>query len=117
MRIAFPAFVLLTAVGACAGTSRAAESRYAVLVFTKTAAYVHASIPAGVAALKGLGERSGFDVEATADAGAFRDDNLKRYAAVVFLSTTGDVLDDAQQAAFERYVRAGGGFVGIHSAS
>ncbi len=93
------------------------ESRYSLLVFTKTAGYVHASIPAGVAALKTLGERSGFDVDATADAAAFRDDNLKRYAAVVFLSTTGDVLDDAQQAALERYVRAGGGFVGIHSAS
>jgi type 1 glutamine amidotransferase len=94
-----------------------AEPRYAVLVFTKTAGYVHASIPAGVAAVKNLGQRSGFDVDATADAAAFRDDNLEKYAVVVFLSTTGDVLDDAQQAAFERYVRAGGGFVGIHSAS
>jgi cytochrome c len=90
---------------------------FAVLVFTRTAGYVHASIPAGVAALKSMGERSGFTVDATADAGAFRDDNLKRYAAVVFLSTTGDVLDDAQQAAFERYIRGGGGFLGIHSAS
>jgi cytochrome c len=90
---------------------------FTVLAFTKTAGFVHESIPAGVAALKNLGQRSGFDVDATADAGAFSDDNLKRYAAVVFLSTTGDVLDDAQQAAFERYVRGGGGFVGIHSAS
>lgn len=117
MRIAIPALALLTAAGSCGETSRAAEKHFAVLVFTKTAGYVHASIPAGVAALKSLGARSGFDVDATADAAAFRDDSLKRYAAVVFLSTTGDVLDDAQQAAFERYVRGGGGFVGIHSAS
>ena len=90
---------------------------YSVLVFSKTAGYRHASIPQGIAALKALGEKSGFAVDATEDAAAFRDDNLKRYAAVVFLSTTGDVLDDAQQRAFERYIRAGGGFVGIHSAS
>ncbi|HEY7516278.1 MAG TPA: ThuA domain-containing protein [Vicinamibacteria bacterium] len=115
MRIALPALALLTAA-TCTATS-AAEQHYSLLVFTRTAGYVHASIPAGVAALKSLGARSGFDVDATADAAAFRDDNLKRYAAVVFLSTTGDVLDDAQQAAFERYVRGGGGFVGIHSAS
>jgi hypothetical protein len=36
---------------------------------------------------------------------------------VVLLSTTGDILDQEQKAAFERYIRAGGGFVGIHSAS
>ena len=31
--------------------------------------------------------------------------------------TTGDVLDEAQQAAFERYIRAGNGYAGVHSAS
>jgi type 1 glutamine amidotransferase len=31
--------------------------------------------------------------------------------------TTGDVLDDSQQAAFERYIQAGNGFVGVHSAT
>jgi type 1 glutamine amidotransferase len=94
-----------------------AHPSFTVLVFTKTAGFVHDSIPAGVAALRTLGERSGFAVESTADAAAFRDENLKRFKVVVFLSTTGDVLDDAQQAAFERYIRGGGGFVGIHSAS
>lgn len=90
---------------------------YQVLVFSKTAGYRHASIPQGVAAIKALGEKSGFTADATEDATVFREDNLKRYAAVVFLSTTGDVLDDAQQQALERYVRAGGGFVGVHAAS
>lgn len=90
---------------------------YSVLVFSKTAGYRHASIPQGITALKALGEKSGFAVEVTEDAAAFRDDNLKRHGAVVFLSTTGDVLDEMQQRAFERYIRAGGGFVGVHSAS
>jgi cytochrome c len=88
-----------------------------VLVFSKTAAYRHASIPNGIAAIKKLGAEYGFTVEATEDATAFTQKNLRRYAAVIFLSTTGDVLDDAQQDDFERYIQAGGGYVGIHSAT
>ena len=88
-----------------------------VLVFTKTTGYRHASIPAAVAAVQTLAARDGFTVDATEDAGAFTDQNLARYGAVLFLLTSGDVLDDGQQAAFERYIRGGGGFVGVHSAA
>ena len=56
-------------------------------------------------------------MDASEDAGTFADELLIKYKVVVFLSTTGDVLNTAQQAAFERYIRAGGGFVGIHSAT
>ena len=86
-----------------------------VLVFSKTVQYRHASIPNGIAAIKLLGQQNGFAVDATEDATAFTQKNLRRYAAVVFLSTTGDVLDAAQQDDFERYIQAGGGYVGIHS--
>src|SRR5437667_9900035 len=88
-----------------------------VLVFTKTTGFRHASIPAAVQAVTTLGARNGFDVDATEDGGAFTDANLARYGAVVFLLTTGDVLDDTQQAAFQRYIHAGHGWVGVHSAS
>ncbi|MFD3496654.1 ThuA domain-containing protein [Streptomyces sp. NPDC058678] len=88
-----------------------------VLVFSKTAGFRHDSIPDGVAAVQQLGRTSGFKVDATEDAGAFTARNLRRYDAVVFLSTTGDVLDPAQQAAFEGYIRHGGGYVGIHAAA
>src|SRR3712207_1926216 len=91
--------------------------RFSALVFSKTAAFRHESIPAGVAAIERLGARHGFRVDATEDAAAFTDRNLARYDVVVWLSTTGDVLDDAQQAAFERYIRRGGGSAGIHAAS
>lgn len=90
---------------------------FAVLVFTRTAAYVHASIPDGVAALRALGGVTGFSVDETSDAGRFTDAGLAPYRAIVFLSTTGDVLNDAQQGAFERWLAAGHGWVGIHSAS
>lgn len=88
-----------------------------VLVFSKTKGFRHASIGVGKTALYKLGTENGFDVDTTENAAAFTDQNLRKYKAVVFLSTTGDVLDNARQAAFEQYIRAGGGYVGIHAAT
>ncbi|MEO3927485.1 ThuA domain-containing protein [Micromonosporaceae bacterium B7E4] len=93
-----------------------AES-FSVLVFSKTAGFRHDSIPAGIAAIRQLGAEHGFTVDATEDGAAFTDANLGKYQAVIWLSTTGDVLNAEQQAAFERYVQAGGGYVGVHAAS
>jgi type 1 glutamine amidotransferase len=95
----------------------ASGADFKVLVFSKTAGFRHASISNGVAAIRQLAAQNNFEVVATENAAAFADTNLTQFAAVVFLSTTGDVLDAAQQAAFERYIRAGGGYVGIHAAS
>jgi cytochrome c len=89
---------------------------FAVLVFSKTAEFRHDSIPDGIAAIRALGAEHGFAVDATEDAARFTDATLARYKVVVFLLTTGDVLGPAQKAALERYLRGGGGFVGIHSA-
>lgn len=88
-----------------------------ILVFSKTAGFRHASIEAGKAALWQMGRDKGFAVDTTENASVFTEDNLKKYNAVVFLSTTGNVLDPLQQNAFERYIQAGGGFMGIHAAS
>jgi type 1 glutamine amidotransferase len=88
-----------------------------VLIFSKTTGFRHESISAGVRAVRELAAADGFAVTATEDAAAFTPDRLRQYAAVVFLNTTGDVLDADQQAAFEAYIRAGGGYVGVHSAS
>ena len=88
-----------------------------VLVFSKTAGYRHASIEAGKVAFEKMAKEKGFVVTLTEDAGQFSTDNLKRYRAVVFLNTTGDVLNPEQQANFERYIQAGGGYLGIHAAT
>ena len=64
-----------------------------------------------------LGTANNFQVDHTEDATAFRDDILSHYDVVIWLSTTSDVLNDTQQAAFERYIRGGGGYVGVHSAT
>jgi cytochrome c len=95
--------------------ARSQEPR--VLVFSKTAGFRHSSIGVGRAAIRKLGQENGFSVDTTEDAGALTSKNLARYRAVVFLNTTGDVLDAAQQDDFERYIQAGGGYVGIHSAT
>ncbi|QEC54308.1 ThuA domain-containing protein [Anseongella ginsenosidimutans] len=88
-----------------------------LLVFSKTAGFRHNSIPAGIEALKKMGREQGFSITATEDAAFFTDEKLAAYHAVIFLNTTGDILDEEQQAAFERYIQAGHGFVGIHSAT
>jgi len=112
------ALVLACALGLLApGAGSAPLAVPKVLVFTKTTGFRHASIPAAVQAMTALGAKNGFAVDATEDGGAFTDANLAGYDAVVFLLTTGDVLDDTQQSAFQRYIRAGHGWVGVHSAS
>ncbi len=88
-----------------------------ILVFSKTEGFRHASIDAGKAAFVKMASEKGFTVDFTEDASKFTTANLKRYNAVVFLSTTGDVLNDLQQQEFERYIEAGGGFLGIHAAA
>ena len=105
--------IIVLAAALC--TAGGADFR--VLVFSKTAGFRHPSIPNGVAAIRQLGPQNNFDVVATENAADFADTNLTQFAAVIFLSTTGDVLDAAQQSAFERYIQAGGGYVGIHAAS
>lgn len=88
-----------------------------LLVFSKTAAFRHASIPAAIAALRKLGQEHHVALDFTEDSTAFTTSNLMRYAAVVFLMTTGTVLNTDQAQALENYIHAGGGYVGIHSAS
>ena len=94
-----------------------AQPRFSVLVFSKTTGYRHDSIDEGVAAITALGAAHQFQVDATEDAAVFADAQLASYQVVIFLNTTGDVLNDQQQAAFERFIRGGGGFVGVHSAT
>ncbi|MGM0944981.1 MAG: ThuA domain-containing protein [Bacteroidota bacterium] len=88
-----------------------------VLVFHKTAGFYHESIPQGIAAIEKLGAENGFEVDATDEASDINEENLEKYAAVIWLSTTGDVLDHFQEADFERYIQSGGGFVGVHAAA
>jgi type 1 glutamine amidotransferase len=97
--------------------ARSSDKKQAVLIFSKTNGYHHACIPVGIAAIQKLGEENGFSVDSTTDSLSFSKKNLKKYAAVIFLCPTGEVLGPDQEAAFKQYIQNGGGFVGIHSAT
>ena len=127
-----PALLALSAIGLlaladdaakpAAATQAAAPKAWHVLVFSKTAGFRHESIPDGIKAIKELGESTAgtacqWTVTASEDAALFTKDGLAKYKAIVFLSTTGDILNDEQEKAFEAWVKAGGGFVGIHAAA
>jgi glucose/arabinose dehydrogenase/cytochrome c551/c552 len=117
MKKIIPFFLVLAIAAFVIACSHKRSGPPRVLIFTKTTGFRHASIPKGIAAIQKLGQENGFVVDSTEDAGMFNDDSLKKYSAVIFLNTTGDVLDYRQEAAFERYIQAGGGFVGVHAAT
>lgn len=100
-----------------ASAAAAAEESFDALLFSKTAAFRHSNIDEATTAIQALAADNNFTVTATEDSSAFNDANLEQYEVVIFLSTTGDVLNPSEQAAFERYIQAGGGYAGIHAAS
>lgn len=90
-----------------------------ILVYTKNGkGYVHDNLAASVAAIKKLGKENGFEVDATDSASIFTASHFREYDAVVFASTNNETFDtERQKIAFQEYIRSGGGFVGIHSAT
>ncbi|MFN8642576.1 MAG: ThuA domain-containing protein, partial [Candidatus Binatia bacterium] len=88
-----------------------------VLMFSRTAGFRHDSIANARALLTALPASEGIAVTATEDPTVFTDGGLAAFDVVAFVNTTGDVLDDAQQAAMQRFIRAGNGYVGVHSAA
>jgi type 1 glutamine amidotransferase len=84
-----------------------------LLVYTRTTAYRHDSIPDAVTAVREIGA---YTVDHTEDPAAL-EAPLDGYAAVVFLSTSGEVLSPDGRERLARYVEAGGGFAGIHAAA
>lgn len=88
-----------------------------VLIFAKTAGYHHASIEKAMPILHSALAKKSIIADTTRNALLFTLTNLKKYKAVIFLNTSGDILDDSQQTALQEYIRGGGGFVGIHAAT
>jgi len=88
-----------------------------VLIFSKTQGFRHSSIEKGAQVLKQLLDKEKIASDHSEDAGLFTDQGLKKYDAIIFLSTTGNILDEPQQDAFVRYIQSGKGFVGIHAAT
>lgn len=116
------AIVMVLLFTDCSVTSRSTSNntknrRPAILVFYKTKGFYHTSIPAGLRAFQKLGTDNNFIVDTTNNSNLFTAENLRRYKAVVFLNTTGDVLDNNQQEAFRNYIESGNGYLGVHAAA
>ena len=107
----------LIALFAISSTAVIAQPQFRVLLFTKTAGWHHQSINEGVDGIRELAQRHQFEVDWQESPYVFNDQNLERFDVIIFLSTTGDILNDEQQAAMERFIQSGKGFVGIHAAS
>src|SRR6187402_3824825 len=94
-----------------------AQKQFKALLVTTTRGWHHESLHAGVMALKEMGIKNFFEVVLWEDPKGFTDKYLEQFQAVIFLNTTGDIFDTAQQKVMERFIKSGKGFVGIHSAS
>jgi len=97
--------------------SACAQSSKSVLIFTKTNGFRHQSIPKGVAVVSQLLNDNKINYVHTDDSIHFHADSLKKYDAVIFLNTTGDILDKTQKENFQKFIQSGKGYVGIHAAS
>jgi type 1 glutamine amidotransferase len=115
--------VCLTLAAFVLGGGAASAADKKVLVYTRNytpdgKGYVHDNIPTSIATIKKMGAENGFAVDASDDPKLFTDANLKQYAVLIFSNSNNEAFEnDAQRDAFQRYIRGGGGFVGIHSAS
>jgi type 1 glutamine amidotransferase len=98
-------------------SGQSAPHQFSVLLFTKTSEWHHESINAGVTAIQKLADIHFFYLEWHEDAKRINDENLKKFDVIIFLNTTGDILNEEQQKAMEKFIQSGKGFVGIHAAA
>lgn len=110
-------FAIAVLLGCSAPSNNTTEGEATVLVFSKTEGFRHESIEPGIEAIRKLGEQHNFQVEATEDASVFNEEKLKSFLVIIYLNTTQDVLNPNQQVQMERFIQAGGGFVGVHAAA
>ena len=93
------------------------QAQNSILVFHKTEGFHHGSIEAGCAFFKQLGKEHNFEVVISEDASIFNKKDLKAFKLIVFLNTTGNILNQNQEKVFEKLIANGGNFLGIHSAA
>lgn len=97
--------------------AQAQPKQFKALLVTTTKGWHHESQHYGVVALKELATKHYFDIEVWQDPNGFTDKYLQQFQVIIFLSTTGNIFDSAQQKVMERFIQSGKGYVGIHSAS
>ncbi len=109
---------LLIILNSCGNEEKKQETeKGTILIFSETQGFRHSSIEVGREALSKICKEKGFQVDSSENSSIMTRENLSKYAAVIFLNTTGDILTDKEQKAFEEYMRQGGSLLGIHSAT
>ena len=88
-----------------------------ILYFTHSASYRHDVIPASHNFLQRIGATAGLEITRSEDVTVFTTDNLRHYGAIMFFTSGELPMGNAQQVAFTDFLRAGGGFIGVHSAT
>jgi type 1 glutamine amidotransferase len=117
MKFVKPFIVFVIVFAAAFLDANAQTKQFKALLVTTTKGWHHESVHYGVIALKELAVRNYFDVVLLENPNGFTDNYLEQFQVIIFLNTTGDVLDSAQQKVMERFIQSGKGYVGIHSAS
>ncbi len=110
-------FIIFLLVQTCSCFIATAQKQFKALLVTTTRGWHHESLHSGVLAIQELGRKNFFDVVLFEDPNGFTDKYLEQFQVVIFLNTTGDIFDSAQQKVMERFIQSGKGFVGIHSAT
>ncbi|MBS1512157.1 MAG: ThuA domain-containing protein [Bacteroidetes bacterium] len=116
MKIFKPLFLVILALNVSTAIT-AQQKQFKALLVTTTRGWHHESLHYGVVALKEMGVKNYFDVVLWENPNGFTDDYVKQFQVIIFLNTTGDIFDSAQQKVMERFIQSGKGYVGIHSAS
>jgi uncharacterized protein len=113
-KVSFITIACIALVQACAS---GAEPR--VLVYQKNGkGFVHDNLAASAAAIRELGKQNGFGVDISTNPAVFADGNLKKYQALVFANSNNEAFENPEQrGVFQRFIRGGGGFMGIHSST
>jgi type 1 glutamine amidotransferase len=110
-------FILFVLIQITISTVANAQKQFRALIVTTTRGWHHESLHAGVLAIQDLARKNFFDAVLWEDPNGFTDKYLSQFEVVIFLNTTGDIFDSAQQKVMERFIQSGKGYVGIHSAS
>jgi len=98
-------------------TKAIAQNQFEILVYTRYSTYHKDNIPVAISAFKTMAQKHQFGLSWTQDANIFTSDELKDFAAVVFLDAHGETFNVEQRKGLKRYINNGGGFVGLHAAS
>lgn len=115
--ILLAAIIISVTIGCSAQNDKEFKEPLNILVFSKTSGFRHASVSSGLKMLYDLSPDQNWVITATEDATLFDSDFLKNFDVTVFLNPTGDAIDEAGQADFEKFMKSGKGFVGIHAAA